>query len=603
MGSAEVRLSFVLLERGSGGLVLSAACAVLLAGCGGASPYAWNPGPRVGEQLAALQIPGLPALRLRADQPRSGFSDAGNRQHAPAPVVMAGASQLATQPAAPAGGAPRKLTPVTGEFDGPQRFPVQLMTLKPGEERVPLLGEGRERGTVSSSFMLEREHRANFTQILCEYGPFPDGTPDWGILFWKGKRPAIAPEVVDSLNRRNPMSAGTSIDVSIQSCPRTWGQAVAIANREATPESIGADIAMEPDKTKAGSDQEDWIAEARRAGALSGTEFESLLARAEAKVASFERVGREARWQAFRSEIYSGFGVDLVRLAQAAWVQGEQINATGSGRKRFDVWDNEVGGPVIHLIRRVENYRFSQEHRRMTFAEIQGGDAADTSGYWNGRTMPMSRMYDAQNHLLALMQHKLQGQSLIRPDFMLRAARDIERDRPKGDPGRAHFAYKPLEKREDWSLTPIEQATAKVVDMAGYLAEMLRTFDKVDADARESRIALWKCIKENCDQAGNKLYAYSVAQTAKDHFYFLRGYTSMRALKPLMAAMGSSNIDGGIVPGCGQEAMALQDALTAAAEKRGNSTNWVGAVLEGPVYKDWKTCRDKMEYFLRPRNP
>ena len=598
-----MRSSFALLERGSYVFVLSAACAVLLAGCGGASPYAWNPGPRVGEQLAALQIPGLPALRLRADQPSSGFSDAGSRQHAPAPVVIAGASQLATQPAAPAGGAPRKLTPVTGEFDGPQRFPVQLMTLKPGEERVPLLGEGRERGMVSSSFMLEREHRANFTQILCEYGPFPDGTPDWGILFWKGKRPAIAPEVVDSLNRRNPVSAGTSIDVSIQSCPRTWGQAVAIANREATPESIGANIAMEPDKTKAGSDQEDWIAKARRAGALSETEFESLLARAEAKVASFERAGREARWQAFRSEIYTGFGVDLVRLAQAAWVQGEQINATGSGRKRFDVWDNEVAGPVIHLIRRVENYRFSQEHRRMTFAEIQQGDAAIRSQSNWRVAINMAPMLDSQDYLMSLMAQKLQGQYLIRPDFLARAAKDIERDRPTGDPGRALYVYKPTEQREDWSLTPLEQAVGKATDIAGLIGTMLRTFDKVDADARESRIALWKCIRENCDQAGNRLYAYSVAQTAKDHFYFLRGYTSMQALKPLMSVMGASNIDGGIVPGCGKEVMALQGALAAAAEKRGNSTNWVGAVLEGPVYKDWKTCRDKMEYFLRPRNP
>jgi len=499
--------------------------------------------------------------------------------------------------------------------DGPRRWTVDILkSVKYQDDGLPtrrLINARKESNSLQIAGKLYPVET-----LTCVYSPPPGAEAVFAnpLQFWLGKRPDFPAQDFDP--KKFWPWLDLSGDVGVNRCPDTWGEAQIIAwgpsawndynvkaGKLKAAQAATEQASVAAQALQAKTEKESWIAAARAAGPLSAADYKSLLSRAEAKIASFEGLGRDARWQAFRTEINEGFGVDLVRLTQSAWLQGESINAAGAGRKRFDVWDNDVAGPVIHLIRRVENYRFSQEHRRMTFAEIQQGDAAiRAQSNWRV-AMNMAPMLNSQDYLMSLMAQKLQGQHLIRPEFLARAAKDIERDRPTGDPGRALYVYKPTEQREDWSLTPLEQAVGKATDIAGLLGTMLRTFDKVDSDARESRTALWKCIKENCNEAGSKLYAYSVAQTAKDHFFFLRGYTSMRALQPLMSVMGSSNIDGGIVPGCRQEVTALHDALSAAAERRGNSTNWVGAVLEGPVYKDWKTCRDKMEYFLRPRNP
>lgn len=192
-----------------------------------------------------------PPPRPRVDSSQNADTQATSRKSTQG--LSAGPSK-ATAPDSliPATGAQRQSGPVAGDYDGPQRFPVLPMRLAPREDRVPLIGDGSVRARVDASLMLESDRRDKYSQVLCNYGPFPDGGPEWGILFWKGKRPALAPEVVERLQRRNPMLAGTMIDVSIPACPRTWGLALAIANRTAAPSSISDDADLDIAKAKAG---------------------------------------------------------------------------------------------------------------------------------------------------------------------------------------------------------------------------------------------------------------------------------------------------------------------------------------------------------------
>lgn len=143
-----------------------------------------------------------------------------------------------------------KRTEVSGDYEGAQRFPVLPIKLVPNEASVPLL----EQGSYQPASILELARASagqDYTQIECDYGPFPDGTANWSIRFWKGRKPAIAPEVIDKLQRRNPLTAPTMIDVVIDRCPKTWGLAVAIGNRQATPDDIEAQYRAAAERTTA----------------------------------------------------------------------------------------------------------------------------------------------------------------------------------------------------------------------------------------------------------------------------------------------------------------------------------------------------------------
>lgn len=138
----------------------------------------------------------------------------------------------------------------SGDYDGPQRFPVLPIKLAPNEVSVPL----REQGSYRPDSVFELPRRSagqDYSQIECDYGPFPDGSAGWAIRFWKERRPAIAPEIIASLQRRNPLTAPTMIDAVIDKCPRTWGLAVAIGNRQATPDDIDRQYREASDRTAA----------------------------------------------------------------------------------------------------------------------------------------------------------------------------------------------------------------------------------------------------------------------------------------------------------------------------------------------------------------
>lgn len=141
-------------------------------------------------------------------------------------------------------------TAVSGDFDGPQRFPVLPMKLVPREAAVPL----KTQVLNQPSYLFELSASGpgeGLWQLVCDYGPFPDGTPEWSVLFWQKRRPNIAPEIIDKLQRRNPMTAPTMIDVVTDKCPRTWGLALAIGNREATVADIDREYSKASDRTVA----------------------------------------------------------------------------------------------------------------------------------------------------------------------------------------------------------------------------------------------------------------------------------------------------------------------------------------------------------------
>lgn len=141
-----------------------------------------------------------------------------------------------------------KRTAVSGDYDGAQRFPVLPIKLVPNEVAVPL----KSQGNFGPDSILELSSASrDYTQIECDYGPFPDGSAGWSVRFWRGRKPAIAPEVIDKLQRRNPLTAPTMVDVVIEKCPKTWGLAVAIGNRQASPDDIARQYQDAEDRTSA----------------------------------------------------------------------------------------------------------------------------------------------------------------------------------------------------------------------------------------------------------------------------------------------------------------------------------------------------------------
>ena len=124
-------------------------------------------------------------------------------------------------------------TAVSGDYDGEKRFPIRPIKLVPNEVSVPLRAYNNFRPDSSLEVP-----GASYSQIRCDYGPFPDGSAEWSIRFWAQRRPAVAPEIISMLQRRDPLSAPTMIDVVIEKCPKTWGLAVDIGNGKKSAKDI-----------------------------------------------------------------------------------------------------------------------------------------------------------------------------------------------------------------------------------------------------------------------------------------------------------------------------------------------------------------------------
>lgn len=138
-------------------------------------------------------------------------------------------------------------------YDGERRFPVRPLELKPKQDKVPLMtenyyspvGELEKAGLPRDMVCNEKGQckKAEVTTGLsysmrCEYGPLPSGERSWSLHFWYQNRPEIPDETVAKINSRDPWIYPTLVDVLIPKCPKTYGQAIAIANGQQNAEDI-----------------------------------------------------------------------------------------------------------------------------------------------------------------------------------------------------------------------------------------------------------------------------------------------------------------------------------------------------------------------------
>lgn len=450
------------------------------------------------------------------------------------------------------------------------------------------------------------------------------------LTFWFGDRPELAPGTVARLNG----GLDISFDVAVNRCPDTYGDAIRAglgpnawdivkgmsqgniqqhaAERDA--QKLRAEEQARREAAAAAQAERAWLEAALKAGALPADQERALLKDVLAQIGVFESQRQNLFVRPFADAVQGDLGRKLDRLAQSAVARVHPIDAkTPAGRQQFDRWDREIGGPVLLAARRLDLFVHDQVNRRYTLAEIQNErESSFRRNMWS--QVDLANVWKAQSRLLGIFDTKLTGTHTVSPAFLKRAADQLAKDRPTGDPGRALYIYQPPERKPGWAMSPSEQASQlpfegaanAVAELLGQVGNLLRAIDKVDADINDSRRRFWACHDQSCPDAGKALYAYSHAQLAKDYFYFVRPFAMTAVMAPGMGVAGADNIDGGLIPACGSQRSALQAELDAAAKlaqagQSAQATKTVAGVMSGPAYLAWQSCRDRFEYFLRPR--
>lgn len=81
---------------------------------------------------------------------------------------------------------------------------------------------------------------------------------------------------------------------------------------------------------------------------------------------------------------------------------------------------------------------------------------------------------------------------MLSADFLKKVARDLERERPKGDPGRPYDRFVPVEGKS-WTMSRPQQeceepsgspVASNMINVVGAVGDMARLNDKIDADVR-----------------------------------------------------------------------------------------------------------------------
>ncbi len=525
-----------------------------------------------------------PAPRPRAEPPRRG------------PLNAAAQESARVAPAQ----APRAPKPLSAA--------VNMRGAAAGDAAWPL-AETQQK-SVSINFL----DKLSAPSLQCSYRSPGGAGVVHRLSFWENSRPD--PKRISGI-------FPIDLDLAVAACPATWGEAVtlgwgpgawAVATAEAGAEAVqreayAARVQARSQETPE-SRTRDWIAQAAALPKSSAADDLALARQIEAEIA-----GMEARFDSLNSRPFNdslvqpgGLFERINRLGQIAYEKARALNPAPTGRPAFDAWDERLGGPAVSAVWRLQKIAYYRQYRRVRMAEVRGDAGASEMASW--ANVDFNPVWTGQTLLLGVFARHLDGRSHIDPAFQQKIAKDLERTRPSGDPGRAYY-YHVVVPKPTWMLTPSEQAahggktTGNLSAAATGVGDLIRLIEKIDADVRESRGAFWKCYAARCNRAGDAFYAYSYAMWAKDNFYFARPAVQHAIVNRGMSFLGDGSIDGGPVSHCAAQANSLSGALAGAmAKSQGDparSATAVVAEMKGPVYAQWQACRDRMEYILRPR--
>lgn len=446
------------------------------------------------------------------------------------------------------------------------------------------------------------------------------------VTLWRDDRPDLSRATPNDMDGMNGIKRKLTADIAVTSCPSNWGAALSLiwgpnALRELQAQARSREQ-REAEREAAWSAQEAkkaqtnalaWQAEAAAQPATTPAADLALARQVQRDIDQLEANINSLNSRPFNDLLQGSLGDRILRLAQIAWVKSKGLDARGAGRAAFDAWDNKLGGPALNAITRIENIIHARMNRRLRLSEISSGDAGlrEMESWGN---VDLSRLIPAKTTLLDFISQQLAGKQLVDAAFLQKIASDLERDRPRGDPGLPYYRYVPAERKPAWMMSPAEQeaqddgrVTEGLVNVVGEVGNMIRLIEKTDADVRTARQAFWKCYATRCKEAGKVFYAYSHALASKDQWVIFRPLIVPGLLAPGMALLGDANVDGGNIQGCNTELQAIEQALAPAARTRQSdpigSAQLVAATLKAPVYDNWRACRDRMEYILRPRFP
>lgn len=451
--------------------------------------------------------------------------------------------------------------------------------------------------------------------LNCVYRKPGGGSGVHSLKFWEGNRPDPA-----QVTAISPVD----VDRAVTACPPTWGEAVSLGWGNGAWEVAATEARADAEKRNADAEREyarsketpesrrrDYIAKAESLPKSTDADEIALARGIDAEIATMESRLDDLNSKPFNDRLVNPGGLfeRINRLGQIAYVKSRSLNASPAGRAAFDAWDERLGGPVVSAVARLEKITYYRQYRRVRMKEITGDAGQQEMASWG--YVDFNPVWTGQTLLLEVFTKHLNGRPLIDRSFQQKIAKDLERTRPSGDPGRAYYYHVPAEPKPRWLMTPEEEEAqggkivANLFGAAAGVGDLIRLIEKVDADVRESRVAFWKCYRARCQQAGETFYAYSYAMWAKDNFYFARPAFMPAMLNRGMSFLGDGSIDGGPVSHCAADANALSGALASSVAKSQNdpvrSAQGVVAVMKGPVYANWQGCRDRMEYILRPR--
>jgi len=504
--------------------------------------------------------------------------------------------------------------------EAPRWKPKSLARLAPADpEELNWPLTRTQKGRVTINFP------RNFAPTLfCVYSKPGNRDHYRSVTFWESVKPDLRAAEAER-NRMDVITSEVTTDVAVPACPATYGAAVVAgwgpngwdeAQAESRAKNAKWDDAMakgkDDEKRKRQAKNEAWQTTAVSTAVSTDAEDLALARQIDADIRQMESQLDALNSRPFNDKLVGAGGLfeRIDRLAQIAWTKSRALNPAPAGRARFDDWDARLGGPALTAIARLEKIVHYRQNRRVRMNEVMGGDAgASEMKSWS--FVNFSPVWPAQSSLLSVFAQHLDGRPLIDPAFQQRVAKDLERTRPSGDPGRPFYYQVPAAPKPTWLMTPEEEEaqgskiTANLFGAITGVSDLIRLIEKADADVRESRVAFWKCYANRCKQAGDAFYAYSHALWTKDNFYF--AWPSVRAplLSQGMSFLGDGSIDGGPISQCMAQGNALAGALATTVKASGGnpieSARGVVATMKGPTYLTWQGCRDRMEYILRPR--
>lgn len=467
---------------------------------------------------------------------------------------------------------------------------------------------------------LSQSTRARADGLGCHYKNPAEPRNSREMRFWKDRRPDFSQVTEGDINHNGwGIRRVVYADIALDRCPATWGAALALVWGPKAPRELQA-LARDFQKGKNDAEQakvqaaiDAWQAEARALPPLSPAQERELALQVDAELSRMESGIDGLNSRPFNDALKGPLGDRIVRLSQLAYVKSSGLNAGGAGRAAFDAWDNRLGGPALTAIDRIEKIIHYRMNRRLRLMELKTSDEAlrEMESWGN---VELQRFKQGRDFLLNFMTEKLAGKALLDPVFLKKIASDLERDRPKGDPGRPYYRHVPADPKPAWTMTPEEQEAQDngkllggAVAIVQGIGDLIRLIEKVDGDVRESRKAFWHCYATRCKDAGKAFYAFSSALNAKDQWIIFRPVVTHGLLAPGMALLGDANVDGGNIAGCAAEMEGLTKALSPKVpldqlDAIGRA-NLVLATMKGPAYAAWQGCRDRMEYILRPRFP